>query len=64
MLADRRCTHGEADLSTGLVLGCELECPKHNGRFDLRTGDPTRKPIRQPLGVRPVTESDGRLYIT
>ncbi len=64
VLADRRCTHGEADLSMGLVLGCELECPKHNGRFDLRTGDPTRKPIRQPLGVQPVTESDGRLYIT
>ena len=63
VLADRMCTHGEADLASGLVLGCEIECPKHNGRFDLRTGEPTRKPVREPLGVRPVSVSNGRLYL-
>ena len=63
VLADRMCTHGEADLASGLVLGCELECPKHNGRFDLRTGDPTRKPIKEPLGVRPVRVRGDRLWV-
>ena len=63
ILADRKCTHGEADLAAGLVLGCEIECPKHNGRFNLRTGEPTRKPVREPLGVRAVSISNGRLYL-
>ncbi|MEM9038112.1 MAG: fatty acid desaturase [Actinomycetota bacterium] len=64
VLVDRMCTHGDADLADGLVLGCEIECPRHNGRFDLLTGEPTRKPVRQPLGVRRVHETDGRLQLT
>jgi len=28
------CTHAEALLSDGLMHGCEIECPLHNGRFD------------------------------
>ncbi len=64
LLADRKCTHGDADLSQGLILGCEIECPKHNGRFDLlNNGAPTRKPVREPLGVRTVNHSNGRLWI-
>jgi fatty acid desaturase/nitrite reductase/ring-hydroxylating ferredoxin subunit len=45
----RTCTHGDADLAGGAILGCEIECPKHNGRFDLRTGEPTRRPVSVPL---------------
>jgi len=60
-LVDRICTHGEADLSAGLVLGCELECPKHNGRFDLRTGDGTRRPIKEALATHEVRVRDGRI---
>ena len=64
VLADRMCTHGDADLSQGLVLGCEIECPKHNGRFDLlNNGAPTRKPVREPLGVRTVSVLNGRLIL-
>ncbi len=56
---DRICTHGDADLSEGLVLGCEVECPKHNGRFDLATGAATRRPVREPLVVHSITELAG-----
>ena len=32
------CTHGRAQLSEGFVMEHVIECPKHNGRFDYRTG--------------------------
>jgi Na+-transporting NADH:ubiquinone oxidoreductase subunit F len=60
-LVDRTCTHGEADLSTGAILGCEIECPKHNGRFDLRTGLGTRRPIQTALGTYEIRVSAGRV---
>ncbi len=35
-----RCTHDDAPLADGRVLqrSCELECPRHGARFDLKTG--------------------------
>jgi Na+-transporting NADH:ubiquinone oxidoreductase subunit F len=60
-LIDRTCTHGEADLSEGAILGCEIECPKHNGRFDLRTGAGTRRPIQTPIATYEVRISAGRV---
>ena len=35
---DGICTHEYAHLANGLVLDHIVECPKHNGRFDYRTG--------------------------
>ena len=63
VLVDRMCTHGNADLSEGLVIDGEIECPKHNGRFDLRTGQPTRKPVSEPLTVRVVEIRSGRMVV-
>lgn len=60
-LVDRTCTHGDADLSRGTIVGCEIECPKHNGRFDLRTGDGTRRPIQDALQTYPVRVRSGRV---
>jgi hypothetical protein len=39
---------------TGLVTGNLIECPKHNGCFDFKTGLPKRLPVRQPLATFPV----------
>jgi Na+-transporting NADH:ubiquinone oxidoreductase subunit F len=61
VLVDRTCTHGEADLSAGTILGCEIECPKHNGRFDLATGEGTRRPIRESLATYEVRVRAGRV---
>ena len=44
-----------------MVVDCQIECPKHNGRFDLRTGEPTRKPIKEPLTMYPCEVRDGRV---
>ena len=60
-LSDGLCTHGAAHLAEGLVVDCQIECPKHNGRFDLRTGEPTRKPIKEPLTMYPCEVRDGRV---
>ena len=37
-----KCTHGAAALADGLVTGNLIECPKHNGCFDFKTGLPKR----------------------
>ena len=41
---DDRCPHMAAPLSIGILADCLVECPLHNGQFDLRTGNPTRMP--------------------
>jgi Na+-transporting NADH:ubiquinone oxidoreductase subunit F len=61
-LTDGLCTHGQTHLSGGLVIDCRtVECPKHNGRFDIRTGEATRRPARLPLTTYAVEVVDGRL---
>ena len=39
-----RCTHEDVHLCDGLVMGHLIECPKHNGQFDYRTGEAKRAP--------------------
>ena len=40
------CTHGKAHLAEGFVDGQTIECPKHNGRFNVLTGEPVASPVR------------------
>ena len=35
---DNQCTHGGAQLCEGFLEGFEIECPLHQGRFDVRDG--------------------------
>lgn len=39
------CTHEHAFLSDGLVMGEIIECPKHNGRFNYKTGAAKGAPV-------------------
>lgn len=57
------CSHGPGFLSDGFVDGCEVECPFHQGRFDLRTGVPTAPPCEQPISVWTPVVRDGDIYI-
>jgi len=41
---DGLCTHESVHLEDGLVMEYEIECPKHNGTFDYRTGEALRAP--------------------
>jgi 3-phenylpropionate/trans-cinnamate dioxygenase ferredoxin subunit len=60
---DGLCTHEQAPLADGLVMGCVIECPKHNGRFDFTTGKATRRPARIDLKTYPVKVESGTVFV-
>jgi 3-phenylpropionate/trans-cinnamate dioxygenase ferredoxin subunit len=60
---DGLCTHERAYLADGLVIGNVIECPKHNGRFDYRSGEAKRRPPCVNLTTHPVKLEGGRIYI-
>jgi 3-phenylpropionate/trans-cinnamate dioxygenase ferredoxin subunit len=60
---DDFCTHEKARLSEGLLLDCVIECPKHNGRFDIRTGRALSAPARTNLQTYRVRIDDGIIYV-
>ncbi len=60
---DGICTHGNTHLADGLVKGKIIECPKHNGRFNLTDGSPARAPVCRGLATYPLEERGGRLYL-
>ncbi|SON54956.1 Ferredoxin NagAb [Hartmannibacter diazotrophicus] len=48
---DGLCTHEQVHLSDGLVMDHVIECPKHNGQFDYRTGEALRAPVCDDLAT-------------
>jgi 3-phenylpropionate/trans-cinnamate dioxygenase ferredoxin component len=52
--SDGLCTHEKVHLADGLVMGNIIECPKHNGRFDIRTGEAKGAPVCVNLAMYPV----------
>lgn len=51
--SDDLCTHGAARLSEGYLLDNCIECPLHQGQFDIRTGQPQCDPVTEPIRVYP-----------
>ena len=60
---DGICSHERAFLARGLVMGHLVECPKHNARFDYRTGEAKRAPAREAIRTYPVKVEDGTVYV-
>ena len=60
---DGLCTHEQVHLGDGLVMGHLIECPKHNGQFDYRTGEALRPPVCENLGTYAVKVDNGRVLI-
>jgi MocE subfamily Rieske [2Fe-2S] domain protein len=60
---DGICTHGNTHLADGLVKGKIIECPKHNGRFNLKDGSPARVPVCRGLATWPIEERAGRIWL-
>ena len=61
---DAFCTHGHARLCEGFVEDHEIECPLHQGRFDLRSGTPTCEPATEALRTYPVRIEGGRVWLS
>ena len=60
---DNLCTHGHARLCEGFLEGHEIECPFHQGRFDVRTGQATCAPATEAVKTWPVKIEAGRVYL-
>ena len=62
---DGTCTHGQADLCGGFVEpDGSIECPLHQGRFDVRTGKALCEPVERDLPVHEVrVDADGRVLV-
>ncbi|WP_296432625.1 MocE family 2Fe-2S type ferredoxin [Rhizobium sp. UBA1881] len=53
------CTHEKVHLADGLVMGDIIECPKHNGRFNYKTGEAKGAPVCVNLKTFPIkTDAD------
>lgn len=39
-----RCTHDDGELASGELIECEIVCPRHGARFDVRDGRVTHPP--------------------
>jgi naphthalene 1,2-dioxygenase system ferredoxin subunit len=60
---DNTCTHGQARLCDGFLEGHEIECPLHQGKFDVRDGRPTCEPVSEALRSYPVKVDGQRVYL-
>lgn len=60
---DNVCTHGQARLCEGFLEGHEIECPLHQGKFDVRTGTPTCAPVTEAIRSYPVKIEGGRVWL-
>ena len=58
-----RCPHGAADLCDGYFDGTYIECPLHQGLYDVRDGTAKAAPARRPLLMIQTRVSDGFIQI-
>ena len=60
---DGHCTHEAQALDEGMVIGTVIECPLHQGRFDISTGKALSAPVCVDLRTYPVKTENGTVYI-
>ena len=58
------CTHEEASLSDGEIVGDEIECPLHGGAFEIRTGKPASFPVVVPVEKYRVRVVDDEVQVS
>src|SRR5277367_6769383 len=60
---DGLCTHERVHLADGFMMGNIIECPKHNGRFDYRTGAAKGAPACVNLRTYPAKVEGEKVFI-
>jgi 3-phenylpropionate/trans-cinnamate dioxygenase ferredoxin subunit len=60
---DGMCTHEEQHLEDGLVTGDVIECPLHQGRFNIKSGKALSSPVCIDLKTYPVMVEGGDVYV-
>jgi 3-phenylpropionate/trans-cinnamate dioxygenase ferredoxin component len=61
--SDGWCTHEHAHLADGFVVNREIECPLHQGRFDIVSGKPKSPPVCVQLKTHPVRVENGQVLL-
>lgn len=62
-VTDDRCTHQEASLSDGYMDGRTIECPRHQGVFDICTGKAMGPPLEKDLRTYETKVTDRRILV-
>ena len=57
------CSHDNGPVGDGEIEGDEIICPRHGGRFDIRTGKATSLPVVVDIPAYPVRVKDGKIEI-
>jgi nitrite reductase/ring-hydroxylating ferredoxin subunit len=57
------CSHGPGSLGEGTIIGEEIECPFHQGRFHIPTGQPSFPPCTEPVRVWTVHRDGDQIWI-
>jgi len=57
------CTHEAVHLEDGLVMDDEIECPMHQGIFNIKTGEAVSPPACENLKTYPVKIENDLIYI-
>ena len=60
---DGLCSHEAIHLADGLVMDYEIECPKHSGVFDYRSGQAKRLPACVDLKTYAVKVEEGQVFL-
>lgn len=57
------CTHAGETLTHGTLRDCVVECPKHGGKFDVKTGDAVAMPCVVAVETYPIDIRGTDIYI-
>ncbi len=57
------CTHDGGPLGEGELEGCQIICPRHGARFDVRTGQALTLPAFAPAPTYEVKIQDGDVLV-
>ena len=57
------CTHGQASLADGFIDGEEIECPLHQGKFNIATGKAVGVPCTEDIRTYAVRIENGAVLL-
>ena len=57
------CTHAYASMADGFQEGVEIECPLHEGRFNIKTGKALCAPVTEGLQTYEVKVDGGAVFV-
>ena len=57
------CTHDYETLTGGCIEGCEIICPRHGARFNIKTGEALTPPAYEAVATLPVRVENGVVQV-